>query len=200
MPGERDTRHVCLNWGFASPSTLYRSFWRRCFQLCGTFTRHWNEMTSQALPPNETNRVYIHVWSDSHHFAWAGLDLLRSLPVLVRSVSALRGSTMQPNLFLLAPAMDGGPHETCDNHFIIPYFLHQNLALIRVLQNTCNTGIWRFKYPLNITKACLYNFDPLKPHFYIVKLGFTGVYIIFLISVQKHRLWVLFRTASARQF
>ena len=39
-----------------------------------------------------------------------------------------------------------------------------------------------------ITKTCLYNFDPLKPHFYIVKLGFTGVYIIFLISAQKHRL------------
>ena len=33
-----------------------------------------------------------------------------------------------------------------------------------------------------ITKTCLYNFDPLKPHFYIVKLGFTGVYIIFVIS------------------
>ena len=31
-------------------------------------------------------------------------------------------------------------------------------------------------------------FDPIKPHFYIVKLGFTGVYIIFLISAQKHRL------------
>ena len=31
-----------------------------------------------------------------------------------------------------------------------------------------------------ITKTCLYNFDPLKPHLYIVKLGFTGVYIIFL--------------------
>ena len=40
-----------------------------------------------------------------------------------------------------------------------------------------------------ITKACLYNFDPLKPHLYIVKLGFTGVYIIFLISAQKLRLW-----------
>ena len=38
---------------------------------------------------------------------------------------------------------------------------------------------------LLITKTCLYNFDPLKPHFYIVKLGFTGVYIIFLISVQN---------------
>ena len=36
-----------------------------------------------------------------------------------------------------------------------------------------------------ITKTCLYNFDPLKPHFYIVKLRFTGVYIIFLISAQN---------------
>ena len=42
-----------------------------------------------------------------------------------------------------------------------------------------------------VTKTCLYNFDPLKPHFYIVKLGFTRVNIIFLISAQKHRLWVL---------
>ena len=37
----------------------------------------------------------------------------------------------------------------------------------------------------DITKTRLYNFDPLKPHFYIVKLGFTGVYIIFLISAQN---------------
>ena len=52
-------------------------------------------------------------------------------------------------------------------------------------------------------KLALYNFDPLKPHFYtsVVKLGFTGVYIIFLFfSVKKHRLWVLVRTASLRQF
>ena len=48
-----------------------------------------------------------------------------------------------------------------------------------------------------ITKICLYNVDPLKPHFYIVKLGFTGVNIIFLVSAQNHRLWVLVRTASA---
>ena len=47
-----------------------------------------------------------------------------------------------------------------------------------------------------ITKTYLYNFEPLKPHFYTVKLGFTGVYIIFHISSQKHRLWVLVRTAS----
>ena len=34
-------------------------------------------------------------------------------------------------------------------------------------------------------KTRLYNFDPLKPHFYIVKLGFTGVYIIFLILLKN---------------
>ena len=38
---------------------------------------------------------------------------------------------------------------------------------------------------LSITKTCLYDFDPLKPHFYTVKLGFTGVYNIFLISAQN---------------
>ena len=36
-----------------------------------------------------------------------------------------------------------------------------------------------------ITKTCLYNFDPRIPHFYIVKLGFTEVYIISLIFAQK---------------
>ena len=36
-----------------------------------------------------------------------------------------------------------------------------------------------------ITKTRLYNFDPLKPHFYTVKLGFKGVYNIFLISAQN---------------
>ena len=39
-----------------------------------------------------------------------------------------------------------------------------------------------------ITKTYLYNVDPLKLHFYIVKLGFTRIYIIFLISIQKNRL------------
>ena len=55
------------------------------------------------------------------------------------------------------------------------------------------------------TKTYLFYFDPLKPHFYIVKLGFAyigyiGVYVIFLISDQKHRLWVLVRTAFSRRF
>ena len=37
----------------------------------------------------------------------------------------------------------------------------------------------------SITKTCLYNVDLLKPYFYTVKLVFTGVYIIFLISSQN---------------
>ena len=51
-----------------------------------------------------------------------------------------------------------------------------------------------------IMKTRLYSVDPLKPYLYWVKLGFTRVYIIFLISAQKHRLWVLVRTASPRRF
>ena len=40
-------------------------------------------------------------------------------------------------------------------------------------------------YSRSITKTYLYNFDPLKPHSYKVKLGFTGVYTIFLITAQN---------------
>ena len=36
----------------------------------------------------------------------------------------------------------------------------------------------------DIMKTRLYNFDPLKPHFYIVKLGFTGTHTIFLILLK----------------
>ena len=48
--------------------------------------------------------------------------------------------------------------------------------------------------------TCLCVLYPLTPHFYIVKLGFTGVYIGFLFFALKHRLWVLIRTASLRRF
>ena len=50
-----------------------------------------------------------------------------------------------------------------------------------------------------IKKTRLCNCDPLKPHLYKVKLGFTGICIIFLILLKKHRLWVLVRTASPRR-
>ena len=95
---------------------------------------------------------------------------------------------MSINLFLHKPAHDKtykmacAPSEDSDQAGHPP-------SLIRV-----------FATRMNITKTHLYSFDPLKPHFYIVKLGFTGVYVIFLISAQKHRLLVLVRTASPRRF
>ena len=56
----------------------------------------------------------------------------------------------------------------CDKAFI---------ELQSVILRTCAS--------IRITKTCLYNFDPLQPHFYMVKLGFTRIYIIFLISAQN---------------
>ena len=40
-------------------------------------------------------------------------------------------------------------------------------------------------YVISITKTYLFNFDPLKPHFYIVKLEFTGVYIIVIFLLKN---------------
>ena len=39
--------------------------------------------------------------------------------------------------------------------------------------------------PISSRKHAYISLTPLKPHIYIVKLGFTGVYIIFLISAQN---------------
>ena len=52
--------------------------------------------------------------------------------------------------------------------------------IILLLRELCH---W---YKLCITKTCPYNFDPHKPHFYIVKLGFTGVYISFFLFLLKN--------------
>ena len=46
-----------------------------------------------------------------------------------------------------------------------------------------------------IMKTCPCNVHPFSPHFYIVKLDFTGVNI-FSYFCSKHRLWGLVRIAS----
>ena len=56
--------------------------------------------------------------------------------------------------------------------------VHQGCGEIPCL--TCTAFLSHF-----IKKTRLYNFDPLKPHFYIVKLGFTGVYIFFLFLLKN---------------
>ena len=52
-------------------------------------------------------------------------------------------------------------------------------------------------YQQSIMLTCPCNENPLTPHFYIVKLGLTGVYNCFIFALN-HRLWVLVRTASIR--
>ena len=103
-------------------------------------------------------------------------------------------------------------HQSCQNRisrsnitkFLVnfKYILHSMGFSFFVILKSCN-WLWNLYLARMhslirpfITKTCLYDINPLKPHFYIVKLGFTGVYIIFLISAQKHRLWVLVRTGS----
>ena len=38
---------------------------------------------------------------------------------------------------------------------------------------------------LSIRKTCLYNEYPRKSHVYIVKLGYAGVYLVFLFLLQN---------------
>ena len=37
----------------------------------------------------------------------------------------------------------------------------------------------------NITKTCPCNVYPREPHFYIVKMGYAGVYLFFLLLLQN---------------
>ena len=56
----------------------------------------------------------------------------------------------------------------------------KDLEKATVTEHSPRINRWQY----HIKKTRLYNFDPLKLHCYIVNLGFTGVYIIFLILLK----------------
>ena len=61
-----------------------------------------------------------------------------------------------------------------------------SITVERKCQNKCSKKqIKTDEKIFYITKTYLYKFDPFKPHFYKVKLGFTGVYIIFLFLLKN---------------
>ena len=60
---------------------------------------------------------------------------------------------------------------------------HGKSTLVHVYTNSEMS--WSAQTDHVIKKTYLYNFDPHKPYFYIVKLGLRGVYIIFLISAEN---------------
>ena len=62
----------------------------------------------------------------------------------------------------------------------IPNFV----SIAHTIQEMC-IGKVLFFFFLYHHKNGLYNFKPIKSHFYIVKLGFSGVYIIFLILLKN---------------
>ena len=76
---------------------------------------------------------------------------------------------------------------------IQPYSVVVQPGLCGTWSETPKTG-----FLTTITKTSPCNEYPLTPHFYIVKLGYTGAYF-FLIFALKYRLWVLVRTASLRR-
>ena len=59
------------------------------------------------------------------------------------------------------------------------------IPLLRQLFGLPKSGLISWLVLISITKTCLYNFDPHKLHFYIVELGLTGIYNIFLISAKN---------------
>ena len=58
--------------------------------------------------------------------------------------------------------------------------------IFSILEQTCFRNAYQIRQ--GITKTYLYNFDLLKPHFYILNMAFTGVYIIFLIYAKKKKI------------
>ena len=49
----------------------------------------------------------------------------------------------------------------------------------------CNKGWYTIRWGDCLSRKHAYTIlTPLQPHFYIIKLGFTGVYIMFLISAE----------------
>ena len=101
--------------------------------------------------------------------------LAMNLQMYVQSIQDV--FLLQYSMILQAKSI--GPDQTAPVH-----------RLVRVFAvNVCPEDTFSYHHEKH-------NFDALKPLFYIVKLGFTGVIIIFLIFAQKHKLWVLGRTAS----
>ena len=72
------------------------------------------------------------------------------------------------------------------NNMVVLFHSSLRITLVVFMVSLTDADPTFFVTPLLlITKMCLYNFDPFKPHFYVVKLGFKGIYIIFLISAQN---------------
>ena len=77
------------------------------------------------------------------------------------------------------------------------FFINQKLSNIcAILHRRVNVNIFMYIFKHHIMLKCPCNLDPITTHFYIVELGFKGVFIIFLVFALKHILWM----SSLRRF
>ena len=65
---------------------------------------------------------------------------------------------------------------------IVGDFALLHIFFLTHMRSVCNEPYVMKHNMAAITKTYLFNFDLLKPLFYVVKLGFTGLYVIFVIS------------------
>ena len=121
--------------------------------------------------PNQT-KTWLWYW-----FAYANQNLTQNLLPLERKLSN-RGSKIRTTLQYLRENMQNiynllNLREKYDlNLWYICYFW-------KYIQLFMNISLGPGK-PVVIMITCPCDVDPLTPHFYIVKLGFTGVFIFFL--------------------
>ena len=106
----------------------------------------------------------------------------------------LRGSKLYMHIFVMA-----FQNAQADLNLVWKYVFWQCgsrviISNLRIIRKHAYSNILKIIPPKNafqikefwiITKTRLYNIDSLKPHFYIVKLGFTGVSIIFLFLLKS---------------
>ena len=116
-------------------------------------------------------------------------------PSFTISKWGLRGSILYRHVFMMKTALVSIRKNIiykavlldCGISWVSSYILLFNVLKCSESRN----GAPLMSFLASITKTCLYNFDPHRPHFYIVKLGFTGVYIIFsnFADYQQSMLW-----------
>ena len=64
-------------------------------------------------------------------------------------------------------------------------FCKTRLYYYKKKSNQTTLQLWMNLSKKPITKTCLYNFDPLKPHFYIVNWGLQGYTFLFLFLFKN---------------
>ena len=152
-------------------------------------TEHLRHSTLCITVHSKTPYDSSSILRSCHTLAFDHFNLFYSVPLLfitaeLKTVTAV--SFVKEILQEGEGSLTGSSVEDQISEIIIFTFL-LHIQVARCLHHS-RKGFFFFLLPayyygeIIITKTYLYNCDPLKPHFYIVKLGFTGVYIIFLIT------------------